>query len=124
KQDCSNGCAFLISIVRHSCRSHISRRLACGCLALENSKAERAANQTKKFKIHALGQSTIYSDLNVTCSFRSHEAQPIQLRQISVHSSTSSPGIGVAGMARDCGASRWRGSTRRSDDFRGDLSRS
>jgi hypothetical protein len=31
-------------------------------LALKNSKGERVANQTKQFKIGALGQSTIYSD--------------------------------------------------------------
>ena len=31
-------------------------------LALENPKGERVANQTKKFKIGALGQSTVYSD--------------------------------------------------------------
>jgi len=31
-------------------------------LALENSKGERVANQTRKFKTAALGQSTIYND--------------------------------------------------------------
>jgi hypothetical protein len=31
-------------------------------LALENPKGERVANQTKKFKIGALGQSTVYCD--------------------------------------------------------------
>ena len=31
-------------------------------LALENSKGERVANQTKKFTIAPLGQNTIYTD--------------------------------------------------------------
>jgi hypothetical protein len=31
-------------------------------LALENSKGERVVNQTRKFKLAALGQSTIYND--------------------------------------------------------------
>jgi hypothetical protein len=31
-------------------------------LALEHSKGERVANQERKFRIGALGQSTLYSD--------------------------------------------------------------